>query len=71
VTDFIIYTPRQKLLGFEVLSVLVMKNSIFWDITPYSPSKVNVSEEHVTYIFGVEEKAKQEITMKQAASKIY
>jgi hypothetical protein len=37
-----------------------MKNYIFWDITPYSPSKVNVSEENVASFFEVEEKAKQE-----------
>jgi hypothetical protein len=27
--------------GFEVLTVVVMKNSIFWDITPCSPLRVN------------------------------
>jgi hypothetical protein len=28
-------------VGFEVLPAVVMKNSIFWDITPYSPLKGN------------------------------
>jgi hypothetical protein len=43
-------------VGFEVLAPVVMKNSVFWGITPRSPLKVNVSEEHVAYIIRVEEK---------------
>jgi hypothetical protein len=27
--------------GFEVLKPVVMKSSIFWDITPFNPFKVN------------------------------
>jgi hypothetical protein len=27
--------------GFEVLTAVVMKSTIFWDITPCSPLKVN------------------------------
>jgi hypothetical protein len=27
--------------GFEVLTAVVMKSTIFWDITPYSPLKIN------------------------------
>jgi hypothetical protein len=27
--------------GFEVLTAVVMKSSVFWDITPYNPLKVN------------------------------
>jgi hypothetical protein len=42
-----------------------MKSSIFWDITLHSPLKINVSEEHVTSIFVVEE-----TRMKQVASSI-
>jgi hypothetical protein len=45
-------------VGFEALSAVVMKSSLFWDITPCSPLKVNrrfVSEEHVASIFRVEE----------------
>jgi hypothetical protein len=30
-----------ELVGAEVLTVMVMKISIFWDITPCSPLKVN------------------------------
>jgi hypothetical protein len=28
-------------VGFEVLTVVVMKCSVFWDIMPYIPLKVN------------------------------
>jgi hypothetical protein len=28
-------------VGFEVLTAVVMNNSIFWDITPCSPLKFN------------------------------
>jgi hypothetical protein len=28
-------------VGFEVLTAVVMKNSIFWDTTPCGPFKVN------------------------------
>jgi hypothetical protein len=28
-------------VGFEVLTAVVMKSFILWDITPYSPFKVN------------------------------
>jgi hypothetical protein len=35
-------TLRQpRYLGFEVLTVVVMKSTIFWDITPVSPLSVN------------------------------
>jgi hypothetical protein len=27
--------------GFEVLTEVVMKSSVFWDVKPYSPLKVN------------------------------
>jgi hypothetical protein len=38
--------------GFEVLTPVVMKNNIFWDITPCSPLKVNrLSEELIASIF--------------------
>jgi hypothetical protein len=43
--------------------------SLFWDITPYSPIEVNrISEQHVESTFKVEEYAKQNPNMKQAAS---
>jgi hypothetical protein len=28
-------------VGSEVLTAMVMKRAIFWDITPCSPSKIN------------------------------
>jgi hypothetical protein len=31
----------KELVGFEVLTTVVMKNTIFWDITPCSLLKVN------------------------------
>jgi hypothetical protein len=30
-----------EVVGFEVLTVVVTKSTIFWDITPCSPLKVN------------------------------
>jgi hypothetical protein len=30
-----------KALGFEVLTAVAMKSSVFWDISPYIPVKVN------------------------------
>jgi hypothetical protein len=44
-----------KLLGSEVLTAVVMNSSISRDIMPYSPLKINVSEEHIASIFRVEE----------------
>jgi hypothetical protein len=32
---------------------MIMKNSVFWDITPYHWKSPDVSEEHVTFIFSV------------------
>jgi hypothetical protein len=56
-------------LAFEIISAVDIKTSVFWDITPCCPVKVNdVSEEHVTFIFRVEEEAKEETSMKHSAS---
>jgi hypothetical protein len=41
-----------------------MKSSVFWDITPCSPAKVNFLEEYIVSTFSVEEWAKQETTKK-------
>jgi hypothetical protein len=44
------------IVEFEVLTAVVMKRSICWDITPRSPlESTDVSEEHVFTIFRVEE----------------
>jgi hypothetical protein len=32
---------KTTLVGFEVLTLVVMKSSVFWNITPYSPLKVS------------------------------
>jgi hypothetical protein len=49
-------------VGFEVLTAVVMKSPIFWDITPCSPLKVNrSSKEHVASIFRVEETGMKEV----------
>jgi hypothetical protein len=43
-------------LGFEVLTAAVIKNSVFWDIKPPIPLKVNnISETHIASSFRVEE----------------
>jgi hypothetical protein len=35
-------------VGFEVLIVVAMKSSVFWDVTPCSPVKsTDVSEEYI------------------------
>jgi hypothetical protein len=34
------YKVTFNYVGFEVLTAVVMKNSVFWDITPCSPLKV-------------------------------
>jgi hypothetical protein len=40
----------------EVITAVIVKNSISWDVTLYSPVKVtNVSEEHIVSIFRVEQ----------------
>jgi hypothetical protein len=32
------------IVGFEVLTAVVMKNAIFWDITPYSALKLKLKQ---------------------------
>jgi hypothetical protein len=50
------YQTKRYHVGFEVLTVVVMKSTIFWDIMPCSPLKsTDVSEEHIASIFRVEE----------------
>jgi hypothetical protein len=42
-------------VGVEVLTAVVMKCSVFWDITPICYLKVtDVSEDHVIFIFRIE-----------------
>jgi hypothetical protein len=43
------------LVGFEVLTPVLMKSTVFWDITPCSPLKFNDGlEEHIASVFRVE-----------------
>jgi hypothetical protein len=44
-------------VGFEVLTAVVMKSSVFWDITPCSPLKVkpDVLQDNVPSTFRIEE----------------
>jgi hypothetical protein len=50
-----IFRVEYAFVGFEVLTAVVMKSTVFWNIMPYSPLNVNeVSEEHITSIFRVE-----------------
>jgi hypothetical protein len=32
---------KEVIVGFEVLAAVVVKSSIFWDITPFSPFEVD------------------------------
>jgi hypothetical protein len=59
------YTVR-----FEVLTAVVMKSSIFWDITPCSMLKsTDVSEKLIASIFRVE-KAERDSGVKECCKKI-
>jgi hypothetical protein len=45
-----------QVAGFEVLTVLNMKSTIFWDVTPCSPVEVHrLSEGHTASTVRVEE----------------
>jgi hypothetical protein len=54
-----------KYVGFEILTAVVMKSTISWDITPCCPLKFN-RRFGVAYrlIFKVEEKAERAISLK-------
>jgi hypothetical protein len=56
-------------VGFEALTTVVMKRCVFWGVKHCTPTKSEVSEERIAPIFKVEEEAKQETGMKQAASR--
>jgi hypothetical protein len=51
-------------VGFVVLSAVITKIYIFWDITPCRPVKSTyVSDYHVASIFRVEGKPRKELTL--------
>jgi hypothetical protein len=73
-TEFFFHLINYKLIkkyeGFEVLTAVVMKSSIFWDITPYIPLKsTDISEEHFVSILRIEEGSKKETSVKQIESR--
>jgi hypothetical protein len=49
------YGQKVPPVGFEVLTAVVMKRAIFWDITPCSPLSTDFSEKHIASICRVEE----------------
>jgi hypothetical protein len=49
-----------KNAGFEVLITVVLKSSVFFDITLCSPSS-DISEEYIASVLKVEEQDKQNI----------
>jgi hypothetical protein len=48
------YVIYKYYVGSEVLTAVVMKSTIFWDITLCSPLSTDVSEEYIASIFRVE-----------------
>jgi hypothetical protein len=59
-------------VGFEVLTAVVMKNTLVWDITPTSPLKVNQRfGGHSTSIFRVEEYTEQGTSLKPCGKQYY
>jgi hypothetical protein len=56
------YCSKINIAVFDVLTAVVMKTSVFWDIMPCSPlSQPDISEEQVASIFRVEEQSKQKL----------
>jgi hypothetical protein len=47
-------------VGFEVLTAVAMKNSIFWDITLHSPLKADLSTDY-TVLYPKRQKDFQEV----------
>jgi hypothetical protein len=54
------FTDPKSHQEIVALTAVVMKSCIFWDMTPCSPLKIDVSEEHIAYIFRAEEQTEQE-----------
>jgi hypothetical protein len=47
---------NEAIVGFEVITAVIIESTIFWDVTPCSLLKVNQPmEEHISSIFSVEE----------------
>jgi deoxycytidylate deaminase len=60
----------QYYLRFEVLTAVIMKKAIFWDVAPCRYCLTDVSEERIASIFWVEEK-KRESSSEEPASRIF
>jgi hypothetical protein len=58
-------------IGFEVLTTVIMRTTIFWNMTPCSPLKsIDFSKEHIASIFRIEEyKPNKKREWKQVASR--
>jgi hypothetical protein len=61
---------QKKKLGFQVLTAVVMKTSVFWDITPYSSSKVSRRFER-TFRLHLEQEASMKAGDKQSSFSPY
>jgi hypothetical protein len=57
-----------RCIGYKILIAVVMKSSIFWDITPCRPVKADVLEEHTASVFRLKIKPsnKPELSRQQA-----
>jgi hypothetical protein len=62
--DMLLMSTLTMHIGLEVLTVVVMKGTVFWNIMPCSPLKINFSEENIASIFRAKEKAEQNARMK-------
>jgi hypothetical protein len=63
---------RQILVGSEILTAVVMKSSIFWDIMLCSPLKISLHFGATrSPIFRIDEWAKQDASMKQVTCRAY
>jgi hypothetical protein len=61
---------RGELVGFEVLTAVVMKSTIFWNLTPCSPLSVNrlFGETYRLHLQGRKDMFSKKLAWKQAAS---
>jgi hypothetical protein len=57
-------------VGFEVLTTVVRKVPIFWDIMPYSSLKIKSHFGRICYLHLQGRRIRQESNMKQAASRV-
>jgi hypothetical protein len=58
---------RRNVVGFEVLTAVIMRNSVFWDITPFSSLQFNQRSGEICRLHLQGTKIKQETSMEQVA----